>query len=585
MSGTLSARVLRTGLVLVCAAIIAGAQTMKVQLVTIDCENWPVDFLGSKFTLANPEGLGGNGWWIWADGDGMLRVRDQGAHSGSRCLYNDSEKWGFGMNLLADPYVESGGTYEVHVWAKAVDPSKPMKFWSNFPMEGGGGALAQSNLGGTFPKVSSTDYTKVVFTHNIGSVAGKHYVLQLEAANDGFNYGAGYVDDITLYKIEPVGSRPPRIYRRCPDVIAKKGSTARFWVHTTGRVPMSYQWYRDGQPISGATSSSHAVTGVGLEDSGSKFSVKVSNESGETTSEEMLLTVTESGGPEISYVGAAPTVDGTPEPAWESATALPIAKAWGKFGAEPANDADLSATAKTLWDDQNLYVWAEVKDAQVMSAGSQYARRDALELFVDIGNDKSNSFGADDFHFHFAPGAGSAEEVKHSATTGVRMAAETVDGGYVVEAAIPWTALGVSSTPSAGTVLGFDLGVRDVDESGELPQTYLVWSGRAENERSPSIWGVAQLVAPATQVNHEPRVGSLSRPGIVTDGRFVRADRSITNRWEMVVHSPDGRVVARAHGRNSIPRIALPAAGGAWVVTLSWPAGEHATVTVREATR
>ncbi|MBD3240041.1 MAG: hypothetical protein GF331_05600 [Chitinivibrionales bacterium] len=504
--GTLMWRItsMRAGLLLCFGLALAGAETMKVQLVTIDCENWPVDNVSNGFGLDNADGLGQCQWWVWADGSGVLRVRDDNAHSGTRCLYNDSEKWGFGMNLLTDPHVESNSTYEVHVWAKAVDPSKPMKLWSNFPIEGGGGALAQSNIGGTFPEVTSTEYTKVVFTHHVGQVDGRFYVMQLEAINDDFNYGAGYVDDIAVYRIEEKAPIPPSIHRLTPDLIVKAGATAQLWVHAVGPIPLSYQWYRNGEQIDGATSSSYAIDNVALEDNGALFTVKVSNESGEVTSEEALLTVTESGGPEVPLVDEPVAVDGTLDPAYTAAVTVPIAKAWGAYGTEPTDASDLHAEAHLLWDTENLYVCAQVTDDAIVSGGTDYSKRDAVELFVDIGNDKSRSFGASDFLYHFACDATSAEEVKHSATTDVQMASSRISDGYAVEAAIPWTTLGLSAAPTAGTVMGLELAARDVETSGEDAQTYLVWKGRAEATRSPSLWGTAQLAGSATKAGGQP---------------------------------------------------------------------------------
>lgn len=575
---TRNARLARAGLLLCCALALAGAQTMKVQVVTIDCENWPVDNVSNGFGLDNPDGYGQCQWWVWADGSGVLRVRDDNAHSGTRCLYNDSEKWGFGMNLLNDPHVESNSTYEVHVWAKAVEPSKPMKFWSKFHMEGGGGGLAQSNIGGTFPQVSSTAYTKVVFTHHVGNVDGRLYVLQLEAINDGFNHGAGYVDDITLYKIEPKAPVPPSVHKLTPDLIVKPGSTAQLWVHATGPIPLSYQWYRDGEPIQGATASSYAIDNVGPDDNGALFTVKISNESGDVTSDEVLLTVTESGGPDIPLVDAPVSVDGTLDPAYAAGVTIPIAKAWGAYGKEPVNASDLHAEGHLLWDAQNLYVHAAVQDDEIVTTGTDYSKRDAIELFIDIGNDKARTFGSSDFLFHFACNASSAEEVKHAATSGVQMVSAQAGDGYTVEAAVPWTTLGLTSAPTAGTLMGLELAARDVETSGEDAQTYLVWSGRAECTRSPSLWGTAQLATSATGCPVVRRVSTPLQPRLVVDHGVVRADKTIAGGWRLVLHSLDGRTVARANGAESQPRLALPTAGGTWVAKLVSASGESSAV-------
>ena len=71
------------------------------------------------------------------------------------------------------------------------------------------------------------------------------------------------------------------------------GSTATFSVGATGTTPLSYQWKKNGAPLTGAMSSSYTTPVLGIADSGSTFSVVVSNPASTVaTSNAATLTVT-----------------------------------------------------------------------------------------------------------------------------------------------------------------------------------------------------------------------------------------------------------------------------------------------------
>jgi hypothetical protein len=69
------------------------------------------------------------------------------------------------------------------------------------------------------------------------------------------------------------------------------GQTATFAVTATGTGPLTYQWFKNGLPISGATSSTYTTPATVAGDSGSVFTVTVSNPAGSVTSGPATLTV------------------------------------------------------------------------------------------------------------------------------------------------------------------------------------------------------------------------------------------------------------------------------------------------------
>lgn len=70
------------------------------------------------------------------------------------------------------------------------------------------------------------------------------------------------------------------------------GATASFGVMTAGSGVMTFQWLKNGVAIPSATSAGYTTPTLTLADTGSRYSVQVSNRGGSATSSEATLTVT-----------------------------------------------------------------------------------------------------------------------------------------------------------------------------------------------------------------------------------------------------------------------------------------------------
>lgn len=75
------------------------------------------------------------------------------------------------------------------------------------------------------------------------------------------------------------------------------GQTATFSVTVVSSTSVTYQWFRGGVLIPGATNASYSLTNAQLSDSGAQFSVVATNSTGSVTSNTAILTVT------AAYVG------------------------------------------------------------------------------------------------------------------------------------------------------------------------------------------------------------------------------------------------------------------------------------------
>ncbi|MFL6181547.1 MAG: PQQ-dependent sugar dehydrogenase [Actinomycetes bacterium] len=95
-----------------------------------------------------------------------------------------------------------------------------------------------------------------------------------------------------LYRIDPLTTTDAPVINSQPrDVTTSIGSSTSFSVLAAGSPPLTYQWYRDGVQIPGATSSTYSLPSVSSPDSGSTFMVKVSNSVGFVDSRAATLIV------------------------------------------------------------------------------------------------------------------------------------------------------------------------------------------------------------------------------------------------------------------------------------------------------
>lgn len=96
----------------------------------------------------------------------------------------------------------------------------------------------------------------------------------------------------SVYRIVYSGNLEPEIHRHPESQQIAESQPVSFSVQATGAIPLNYQWYKDGQAISGATNATYLITYVLPEHAG-EYTVKVSNTYNEVSSETAVLTVTE----------------------------------------------------------------------------------------------------------------------------------------------------------------------------------------------------------------------------------------------------------------------------------------------------
>ncbi len=152
-----------------------------------------------------------------------------------------------------------------------------------------------------------------------------------------------------------------------------------------------------------------------------------------------------------------PIIDGKTDDIWADAPEISIDKYSMGSGA--------TGTAKVLWDNDNIYVLAQVKDPVLSKASSNSYEQDTVEIFLDENNHKSTAYESDDIQCRVNYDGEKTVTDGLSTDRFVSASAKTSDG-YLVEFAIPSTLGGFSS----GQVVGFDAQIND-DGDGQGKRT------------------------------------------------------------------------------------------------------------------
>jgi pectate lyase len=131
----------------------------------------------------------------------------------------------------------------------------------------------------------------------VGATAATLNLTNVQAATAGSyrvvvsNSAGSSSSTIALLTVE-TGPAPPSITSQPSSQIAVSGSNVGFGVIATGTAPLSYQWYKEGSPLAGATGTTLNLTNVQASDAGN-YSVVVNNPVDAVVSNTASLTVTD----------------------------------------------------------------------------------------------------------------------------------------------------------------------------------------------------------------------------------------------------------------------------------------------------
>ena len=217
---------------------------------------------------------------------GVFRVRGYVAGGYGSASSWSLETWGGAPAILTQPQdvrTNFGAQLVFSVQARGLAPL-------NYQWQQDGADLVES------PRVSGTRTARLVISQAQPGDAGTYSVM----VSNTYGLVSRVVVNLTL--------ADPLITAQPASQTVLLGADVSFFVGAAGTAPLSYQWFKGGILLPGATRDALNLTHVQWSDDGSQYTVAVHNSSGSVTSAPAVLTVISPPVPDAFNPGANGTV-------------------------------------------------------------------------------------------------------------------------------------------------------------------------------------------------------------------------------------------------------------------------------------
>jgi len=298
------------------------------------------------------------------------------------------------------------------------------------------------------------------------------------------------------------------------ELVASSIKSNRFnlkWIASTDNIKVNFYALFNGSNYLGSSDST-SFDFIGLKpDSTYSLTIKAVDNAGNISDASTELKVkTLEFDALIPFTELAPIIDGTKELSWTGSDYNVGNLVTGSI----SNIDDLNATWTAVYDNANLYFFVDVKDDTIIVNGPEWYLDDRIEIFIDADGDRSTAFTDRDYQYYIRPGATKFTETHKNAIANIVLSNVTVDGGYRLEAKIPFATLGI--IPESGWKLGIDVIVADDDGGNE--DAILVWNNNnGSTWTSPTLFGMAKLGQNPDVISPEVPT-SLAATGITASG-------------------------------------------------------------------
>lgn len=154
------------------------------------------------------------------------------------------------------------------------------------------------------------------------------------------------------------------------------------------------------------------------------------------------------------------------------------------------DDEDASMEFACAANSDFLYFGAKVMDDEIVADDGVWWQNDAIEVYIDGGNEKANAYDENDIQLGMVVdgeqtgGVNSAPAVQIADLEGAgfKFATFETKDGWELEAKIPLAPFGIQV--AAGEVIGFNIHYNDDDDGGATREHKLNWSENDDNDNS-----------------------------------------------------------------------------------------------------
>ncbi len=252
---------------------------------------------------------------------------------------------------------------------------------------------------------------------------------------------------------------------------------------------VSYSWIENGNELANTVSPTLNL-GIGVH----AITLTVTDNEGGVGIDALTIRVNNNlpvAAPAIYYAGGPVTIDSNIESVWFNTPEMEINNV-----TVGTRTPDFHAQWKAMYDDTNLYILVEINDDSIINdSNGEWYKDDCVEVFIDADNSSDATYdGVNDFQLGFRWDDPVIQIGNNSVNniTGISYLLYATADGYNLEASILWSTLGVS--PTAGSIIGFDVAVDDDDNGGDRECTLASIFTSDNAWHNPSVFGNVPLV-------------------------------------------------------------------------------------------
>ncbi len=191
--------------------------------------------------------------------------------------------------------------------------------------------------------------------------------------------------------------------------------------------------------------------------------------------------------PFMVVVKGSANIDGVIDDIWNSVEAH-------KLTVNSNPSVSTTGTVKTMWDEEYLYVLAEIKDECLNKDSANTWEQDSFEIFVDENNGKTDTYENDDCQYRINFDNELSFNGANCNDTNIQSATNKTGNGYIVEAKIKFNTV----KGAENNLIGIDFQINDADVSGIRIATINWYDASGMGYAKPEVFGTAKLVGADT---------------------------------------------------------------------------------------